>query len=282
MDNLDITEVTEVIEQQSILSEIFTRQRVIQLVISLIIIAIAIVVWVVIRRTYRRLVRSRQGLVPADGKIGTITSVVLNVIKGIIILIVVILVLEINGVKVTSLLAGVGIASAIIGLALQDYLKDVIMGAHIISDDFFQVGDVIRYGTTEGVVTGFNLRATKLQNLADGSVMTISNRNITEIVKLSNQLYFDIPLSYEEHAEQAQEVLQQLCQEAQKTIEGIIECGSLGVAELQDSSVIYKIKLICPPERKLELKRKLLAYLYAGVNAAGLQIPYAQMDVHMK
>ncbi|MBR0397341.1 MAG: mechanosensitive ion channel family protein [Eubacterium sp.] len=279
MNNIDLTEA---IETPSIFSEIFTRERIAQLIVSLVIIVIAVIAWRIIRHTYRKLVQKKDGGLPADGKAGTVTAVILNIIKGIIILVVVILVLEVNGIRVTSLVAGLGIASAIVGLALQDFLKDVVSGFHLMSDDFFQVGDVVRYGTVEGVVTSFNLRSTKLRSLADNSILAVSNHNITEIVKLSDQLYLDLPLSYEADPAYAKETLSALCREAEKNITGLLESSCLGIAELQDSSVIYKIKVVCPPELKIGIRRQVLELLFAGAREAGLEVPYNQMDVHVK
>lgn len=279
MDNLNITET---IETPTFFSEIFTRQRIAQLIASAIIIVIAIIIWRIIRHAYKKLAQKKDGGLPTDGRAGTVTAVILNIIKGIIILITAILCLEINGIRVTSLVAGLGIASAIVGLALQDYLKDVISGFHLMSDDFFQVGDVVRYQTVEGVVLSFNLRTTKLRNLADGSVISISNHNITEMVRLSDQVYLELPFSYEADPASVKETLGTLCRQAEKTVTGLKGCTCIGIGELQDSAVIYKIQVICPPELKIGVRRQVLEMLYTGARDAGLEVPYNQMDVHMK
>lgn len=78
-----------------------------------------------------------------------------DVIKYAILLGAALTVLQIYHINVTSLVAGLGLASAIVGLALQDVLKDSIMGVHLLSDYFFEVGDVVRYGDYEGVVISF-------------------------------------------------------------------------------------------------------------------------------
>ena len=49
-------------------------------------------------------------------------------------------VLQLLGFNVSSVIAGVGIVSAIVGLSLQDALKDIIMGFNIIIDSYFSVG----------------------------------------------------------------------------------------------------------------------------------------------
>ena len=74
------------------------------------------------------------------------------IIRYIFIIVTVLIVLQINGVNVSSVLAGVGILGAIFGLAIQDWLKDIIRGSSILSDNYFSVGDVVKYKDVEGKV----------------------------------------------------------------------------------------------------------------------------------
>ena len=260
--------------------ELFTQERIGQLIVSAIIIGVAFAVWFIFSKTYKRIRNARRDAAPKDRRIGTITAVVLNVVKGLMILVIATVVLEVNGINVTSLIAGFGIASAIVGLALQDFLKDVIMGLHIVGDDFFRVGDVIRYGETEGVVTSFNLRTTKVRLLLDSSVMTICNRNISEITQISGQVFLGIPLAYEENLREIQPLMEALCSRAAK-IEGVAKCCYLGLTDLEESSVTCKVMAEFPPERKLELRRKVLGLIYEGLQEANVVIPFNQLDVHL-
>ena len=96
----------------------------------------------------------------------------------VIIVITVLLILQINGINVSSLLAGVGIMGAVIGLAIQDWLKDIIRGTSILSDNYFSVGDIIRYNGIEGKVVVIGLKTTKIQELKTGYIKSIANRKI--------------------------------------------------------------------------------------------------------
>ena len=66
---------------------------------------------------------------------------------------VVLILLQVNGVDLTSLFAGLGIVSVIVGLAIQDWLKDIIRGSSILSDNYFSVGDIVKYKDIEGKVS---------------------------------------------------------------------------------------------------------------------------------
>ena len=67
-----------------------------------------------------------------NSQMNGLVKVSFQVVKTIIIACAILMVLEINGINVTSLVAGLGLASAAVGLALQDFLKDSIMGVHMV------------------------------------------------------------------------------------------------------------------------------------------------------
>ena len=80
--------------------------------------------------------------------------------RYIIIIVTLLVILKIYGINISSILAGIGIISIIIGLAIQDFLKDIIRGTSILSDNYFSVGDVIKYKNIEGKVLVIGLKTT--------------------------------------------------------------------------------------------------------------------------
>ena len=81
-------------------------------------------------------------------------------------------VLEVNNIRITSIIAGVGVAGAVFGMAMQDVFKDVLMGMHIINDKSFKVGDVIKIDGDEGIVTLFTLQTLSLIHISQVSMQT--------------------------------------------------------------------------------------------------------------
>ena len=81
-----------------------------------------------------------------------------SIIRYIFIIITVLILLQINGIDVSSMLAGVGIVSVILGLAIQDALKDIIRGFSILSENYFTVGDVVIYNDIIGKVLELGLK----------------------------------------------------------------------------------------------------------------------------
>ena len=69
----------------------------------------------------------------------TIIRMLKSVVAGGLSIITVLMVLQIYGINVTSMLAGVGIVGIVVGFALQDSLKDIIRGFVIISDNYYEL-----------------------------------------------------------------------------------------------------------------------------------------------
>lgn len=249
-----------------------------QFISSLFILIGALVLWFGLKKLMGRYADTLERLGSLDGKFRTLSRVGIDIMRSVLLLILVLVLLQVNGINVSSLIAGFGIASAIVGLALQDVLKDTIMGFHIITDHFYDIGDVVRYGDVEGVVISFTIKTTKIESLADHSVMTICNRNISQIVRSSNMICINIPLAYEEDVKKVHRVLREICERIER-IEGIEQCIYKGTQSFEDSAVLYRIHLFCPPERKPDLQRAAMRMIQDGLDEAGICIPYRSLNI---
>ena len=197
------------------------------------------------------------------------------------IIITVLIVLKINGVDVSSVLAGVGIAGAIFGLAIQDWLKDIIRGSSIISDKYFSVGDVVKYKDMEGKVLTIGLKTTKIQDLKTSNIVSIANRNIEEIEVVSKFIYVRIPMPYEASIEKAENAINEIV-EMIKHNNNVNNCRYIGVTELSDSSIQYLIEVDCNQQFKLQVKRDALRSVLLGLANNKIDVPYTQIDIHNK
>ncbi len=89
------------------------------------------------------------------------------------------LLLENLGVRLTPLLAGAGIAGVAMALALQNVLGDIFCYVAIILDRPFVAGDFIIVGDLMGSVERIGLRTTKVRSLS-GELLIFSNRDLTD------------------------------------------------------------------------------------------------------
>lgn len=191
------------------------------------------------------------------------------------------IVLQINNINVSGMLAGLGIASVVLGLAIQDALKDIIRGFSILSDDYFSVGDVIKYKEVQGKVLVIGLKTTKIQSIIDQNVISIANRNIEQVEVVSGQLDIEIPLSYELSKDKAEEVIEECLINIKEKVK-VNKCEYKGINKIDDSSLNYLIRIWCTPISKPQTKRDSISIIIETLNKNNIEIPYNQLDVHKK
>jgi small conductance mechanosensitive channel len=79
--------------------------------------------------------------------------------------------------RLSTLLAGLGIAGVTIGFALQDVAKNFIAGILLLLTQPFEIGDTIDVSGFTGKVLAINLRSTEMRE-ADGRFVIIPNSDV--------------------------------------------------------------------------------------------------------
>ena len=217
----------------------------------------------------------------AGKKTKTYIKLTRSIIRYVFIAVTILTLLQINGIDVSSVLAGVGILGVIFGLAIQDWLKDIIRGSSILSDDYFSVGDLVKYKEIEGKVLVLGLKSTKIQDIKTGNIISIANRNIEEIEVLSNLIYINIPMPYELPVQSAEKVIEKIIFKI-KNNTNVNDCNYKGVNELADSSIKYLIEVTYNQPYKLQVRRDALRTILLEMDKNGISVPYTQIDIHEK
>ncbi len=248
--------------------------------LSIIVIIIGIIVYTFISKTINKIIeKDKKKNQRLDKKGTTVFRLFNNLTKYVIIIIVAVLILQIYGVNVNSLVAGLGLVSVIAGLAIQDPLKDMISGMNIVSDDYLALGDVVKIDDIEGKVIEIGIRTSKLKDTKNGDIVVIANRNISKTIKVSNELYLDVPISYEDSTTKIEEILRKSAELIAK-LENVTEANYIGLNEFADSAIIYKMKIMCKPEFKLGIKRAANRIIKLELDKNGISIPYPQLTIH--
>lgn len=261
------------------MDQIFAYLGSYKFIFSACIVATALICWLLLRHLIHRFTEKLTASSVLSGRRQTYLTLALNSVRGLLVLLALILVLQVHGVNVSSLVTGLGIIGAIVGLALQDMLKDVIMGTNILTGEYFAVGDVVKYGDVTGEVVQFSLRATKLRDLATNDIVTISNRNIFQISQVSRDIFLPVSTSYEDDPAAVEPFLRQLAEEIAQ-LPGVDGCTFLGLTKLGDWSVDYLLGIQAPPATHNAVRRRTLGHIRHRFQEAGFTIPYPQMDVH--
>lgn len=211
----------------------------------------------------------------------TFLKVLTSIIRYAFIAITIIVVLQINGVNVDSILAGAGIIGIVIGFAVQDALKDIIRGSTILTDSYFQVGDVVKYGDIMGKVISIGLSTTKIEDIKTFNVISIANRNIEQIEVVSDTVDIMVPLSYELETKRAENILRQIVKEVEQIAE-VSNVSYEGISYFKESNIDYLLRFHCSPSIIRPITRQVNGIILRVLEKNNVAIPYNQLDIHQK
>ena len=247
---------------------------------SFIVVALGLLIYRMISKVLNTKEKKNSKIL-SDKKNKTFIHMLKSVVAGVLGIVTVLMVLQIYGVNVTSMLAGVGIASIVIGFALQDSLKDIIRGFTIVSDDYYEIGDVIKFGDNIGPVISVSLLTTKIQDINTMNIVSIANRNIDQVEVDPGYVYVPIPLPYNIKVKKAEEIMHEIVHKLQRHV-GIISAAYQGITELGTSSLDYQLVITCDPANKLQIRRDTLRVIMTTLEDHKISIPYDQLDIHTR
>lgn len=108
---------------------------------------------------------------PLDDQLAPMAT---KVLKILVLVFGVLISLDNFGIKVTPMLAGLGLGSLAFALAAQDTAANLFGSVTIVADRPFQIGDWIKVGDTEGNVEDIGFRSTRIRTFYN-SLVTIPN-----------------------------------------------------------------------------------------------------------
>ena len=263
------------------LAELWKNAEESKLINSIIIIVVSIILYKIVSYILNKGEKKDKFKLLSTKKSKTYIKLIKSVIRYVFIIITTLMLLQANGIDVSSVLAGVGVLGVVFGLAIQDWLKDIIRGSSILSDNYFSVGDVVKYKNIEGKVLVIGLKTTKIQDIRTSNIISIANRNIEEVEVVSDLIYITIPMPYEVSVERAEKTVEKIISSIEKQ-ENVEETRYLGVNDLADSSINYLIEIKCNPLKKLQTRRDALKIALEEMAKDGIEVPYNQIDVHTK
>ena len=247
---------------------------------SAIVVAFSLLLYRVIARVLNGR-ENKNSKIMSNKKNKTLIRMLKSIVAGTISTITVLMVLEIYGINVSSMLAGVGIASIVIGFALQDSLKDIIRGFVIVSDNYYEIGDVIKYDDNLGPVISVSLLTTKIQDINTNNFVSIANRNIDKVEVDPGYIYIPIPMPYELKVEKAEEIMHEIIKSLQKQ-ERVTTAAYQGITKFDTSALDYQMVVTCNPADRLQARRDCLRVIYTTMEAHKIHVPYTQLDLHQK
>ena len=254
------------------------------IILPIVYIIIGMVVFAIIKRLVLKATTKNKVLkVAQKQRVKTLSTVVLNIIKYTIVILVVLAIVSLFGFKVGSILAGLGIGTALLGLAFQDLAKDLIAGFSIITEGEYEIGDTVEIDGFMGEVIFIGLRTTRIRNFK-GATKIIANHYMDNIINYSinNSLaVVDVSIAYETDEKLIEDTLNKLIKDIKTKLEFATKDVEVwGVNDLSDSAVIYRVVVETKPMKHIVTERILRKEIKKAFDKAGVKIPYTQIEVH--
>lgn len=234
-------------------------------------------------RVIRGLIRqvlSRAGLTSSQ----LLREMIVSLAGRLVLLVGVIIALSQLGINLGPILAGLGIAGLVIGLALQQTLANFAAGAMILAYRPFDVGDVVEAGGAMGKVQDMNLVSTRILT-PDFQTLVVPNgkiwgdviRNVTAQPTRRVDMVFGI--SYEDEIPKAERIFAEVLSTHDKVLddpEPVVKVNTLN-----DSSVDFVVRPWAKTEDYWDVYWDITREVKLRFDREGISIPYPQRDVHL-
>lgn len=192
------------------------------------------------------------------------------------------------GVKESSLAALLGTAGVTLGLALQGGLSNLAGGMMLLLFKPFQVGDYIIINEqtgSEGTVAKIEICYTTLLSIDNKHIVipngTLSNTTITNVTaRDQRRLEIKVGISYNSNIQKAKEILEEILTDDPDTRED--EEMVVFVDELAESSVVMGFRVWVATDRYWATRWRLNQRIKEAFDAYGIEIPYNQLDIHVR
>ncbi|NAY90331.1 mechanosensitive ion channel [Muricauda sp. JGD-17] len=211
---------------------------------------------------------------------------VFKFINYMIYLVVVLVSLSAAGIDITLIITASAALFVGLGLALQEFFKDILGGIFIILDKSLQVGDVVDVDGKVGKVFQIKLRTTRAITRDDKIIIIPNHKFISDIMYNYTQNHkttrekVTLGVAYGSDVELVTQILEQVAKEQRqvlKTPKPFVLFDDFGDSALVFSLNFYTNDSFGDPKIKSELRYK----INSKFKENNIKIPFPQRDVHL-
>jgi small conductance mechanosensitive channel len=211
-----------------------------------------------------------------------IRTLLVRLVKVLVLAAMLLVALDTFGVKITPLIAGLGVAGLGVGLAFQGVLSNVVAGLTIIFTKPYRIGEYIEIAGAYGQVETIDIFSTKLVH-ADRSRVVIPNRKIVgEILHnygTMRQLNLSVGVGYGTNLTEALTIVRNVLDKNPRVLKD--PAPFVGISQLGDSAIAISIlPWTKVPDYGLA-QAELYQTLVEGLRARNIDIPFPQREVRV-
>lgn len=247
-----------------------------------------VVLTIVAMRMVGRLVRrsiAANGALPA-------ASVIVNIARGVVLLIGALTILSIFDISITPVLTALGVGGLAVSLALQDTLGNLFSGLQIIATKQIRQGDYILLDSgQDGTVMDIAWRTTTLRTSMDNLVI-VPNAVLAQSIVTNYKLPHDVVavlvefgVTYGSNLERVESVTLDVAQSVMLThepslahIEPLVRFPEFGGSQVTGLAILHTTEY----NRQYRLRSDFVKALHARFHEEGIEFAFPTRTIHME
>lgn len=252
-------------------------------------VAAVLVVFLLGRMIIRHIIRGFRAALERNRSIDKgMEQFLLSAVRFVLYAFLIMAILTVLGVPSASVAAAIASAGLAVGMALQGSLSNLAGGIILLYTRPFVVGDYVKTSGGEGFVQDIGLIYTVLRQF-DNTAVSVPNSTLTNGVitnctaRNERRISFDVGIGYGADIDKARSVILDVIRNHTETDQD--KAPAVAVTDLQDSavnlSVLVWVKDMAYGDQ-LGLRNTLREEVKKRLDAEGVEIPFPQMDVHIK
>jgi len=189
------------------------------------------------------------------------------------------------GLELSGLLIAGGVAGIVIGFAAQTVVANLLSGLFLYVESPFKVGDSVEIMGYGGKVEDISILSTKIRTW-DGVLVRLPNDKVfnSDITNYSRSVArrfsFNIGIPYDSNIDEAKNALLRLMEEDPMVL--VNPSPQVLVKEYGDSSIVLEVRGWAPTQVWFDTYMRILGNAKEALEREGIEIPYPQLDVHLK
>ena len=248
---------------------------------------VAIVVFIIGRfiikyaiKALRKVTQKRNVEASLTSFLNSLVSISLNVLLAIIII-------GILGIDTSSFLAVFASAGIAVGMALSGTLQNFAGGVLILLLKPYKVGDFIEAQGFAGTVREIQIFSTVMATLdnqiiiiPNGPLATGSLKNSTKAP--TRRVDINVEVAYGTDPDAVRKVLMDIIDADERIMRSGVFAPYIPMTAMSNSSIVFQMRIWAKAVEYWDVKFDTTEKIYRELGKAGIEIPFQQMDVHIK
>lgn len=259
----------------NLITNFVTPERVALVVRVVLILAIGIPIVKLVLNLLNRLIKNKLSLQSE--------VLILRTVKYVFFLILVVMVLNEFGFKISALLGAAGIFGLAIGFASQTSVSNIISGIFLISERPFLIGDVVEVAGKLGTIDSIDLLSIKLKTF-DGLYVRIPNEtmiknDVTNLTRFDiRRAQFVVGVAYKEDVRKVLDILRDIAANMPDALAEpapLVQLNGFG-----SSSVDINFGVWTATSNVVNMKTQLMLAVKERFDQEGIEIPFPHISIY--